>query len=116
MEQRYKLDYAVLGQRIKRYRGLAKISQRELGERIHITSNQIAKLETNKTTASLETIINLANALSIDINCLLLSNESEEKSEDYMDLLITSQFKDFNTREKEALLLVINAMKCCKND
>jgi transcriptional regulator with XRE-family HTH domain len=113
MEKRYKLDYAVLGQRIKHSRKLMGITQNELAELVHITTNQIAKLETNKTTASIDTIINIANSLKVDLNFLLLSEDDTENG-DYMDILITNQIKDFNIKEKEALLLVINAMKNCR--
>jgi transcriptional regulator with XRE-family HTH domain len=114
MENRYKLDYEVLGQRLKQARKLSGLTQHALAELVHITTNQIAKLETNKTTASIDTIINIANALSIDLNYLLLSDNESEHNNDYMDILISNQIKDFTLKEKEALLLVINAMKSCR--
>ena len=115
MECRYKLDYEVLGKRIKQCRKLMGITQHELAELVHITANQIAKLETNKTTASIDTILNIANSLNVDLNFLLLADEKSGNAEyDSIDLLIRSQIKDFNIREKEALLLVINAMKACR--
>ena len=115
MECCYKLDYEILGKRIKQCRKLMGITQHELAELVHITTNQIAKLETNKTTASIDTIINIANTLKVDLNYLLLSDENSGNSEyDSMDMLIRSQIKDFTIREKEALLLVINAMKSCR--
>ena len=115
MEQRYKLDFEVIGKRIKQGRKLIGITQSQLAERVHITTNQIAKLETNKTAASLESIVNIANVLQIDINALLM-NEENEQTQGYIDLLIINQLKDFTTREKESLLLVINAMKICKSE
>ena len=113
MEYRYKLDYEILGQRVKQARKLAGITQQNLAELVHITTNQIAKLETNKTTASIDTIINIANALKIDLN-FLLSSDEKSKQGDYMDILIKNHLEDFTLEEKEALLLVINAMKRCK--
>jgi len=114
MDYRYKLNYEVLGQRLKQARKLAGITQQQLAELVYITANQIAKLETNKTTASLDTIINIANALGIDLNYLLSSDDESEYVGDYMDILISNQIKDFTLQEKEALLLVINAMKGCR--
>ncbi|MCL2082479.1 MAG: helix-turn-helix domain-containing protein [Oscillospiraceae bacterium] len=113
MEQRYILDYKVIGQRIKQARRLAGITQAELAESIHISANHIAKLETSKAAASLETIVNISNSLGTDINCLLSSKEAAQ-TQDYIDLLITGQLREFTQREKEALLLVINAMRACK--
>ena len=113
IESRYKLDYLVIGKRIKKGRKMIGITQSELSSLVHVTKNQICKLETNKATTSLETLINIANALQMDINDLLVSEEVMQ-SEDYIDLLISNQLKEFNSREKEALLLVVNAMRACK--
>lgn len=114
MEQRYKLDFSVIGKRIAHSRKLSGVTQKELAERCFITTNQIAKIETNKTAASLETIINIANALNTDLNSLLTSEEAAQTQE-YIDLLIVNQLKEFDAREKEALLLVMNAMRICKS-
>ena len=117
VNKRYILDYEILGKRIKQARKLMGITQNELAELIHITTNQIAKIETNKAGCSIETLINIANALNVDMNFLLsVEKRTETENSDYMDILITNQLKEFNVKEKEALLLVINAMKSCKND
>ena len=106
-----------LASNLSTLREKAKITQNELAERIHITTNQIAKIETNKAGCSIETLINIANALNVAMDFLLSVQENTEtENSDYMDILITNQLKEFNVKEKEALLLVINAMKSCKND
>lgn len=114
MEQRYNIDYKAIGQRIKKARKAIGITQGQLAELAYVTTNYIAKLETNRTACSLETMTNICNALKTDINMLILG-EAEFPEHTAVDLLITNQLAEFSPREKEALLLIINAMKVCKN-
>ncbi|MCL2841698.1 MAG: helix-turn-helix domain-containing protein [Defluviitaleaceae bacterium] len=113
MEQRYRLDYTIIGRQIKKVRKSQGLTQSQLADLSHITTNYIAKLETNRTAASLETMTNICNALKTDINILLIGEEVTQTTE-YIDLLINNKLKDFTTREKECLLLIINGMEACK--
>jgi transcriptional regulator with XRE-family HTH domain len=113
MEQRYSLDYAIVGRQIKKIRKSLGLTQSQLAELSHITTNYVAKLETNRTAASLETMTNICNALKVDINYLIIGDRAVETAE-YLDLLIARHLQDFTAREKECLLLIINGMKACK--
>ena len=113
MEHLYSIDYKSIGQRIKKVRKAIGITQGQLAEMAHVTTNYVSKLETNRTACSLETMTNICNALKTDINLLILG-EVEIIEHTAVDVLIFNQLAEFTTREKEALLLVLNAMKICK--
>ena len=115
MKQMYSLDYKKIGQQIKKVRKSLGFTQGKLAELSYVTTNYIAKLETNRTAASIETMANICNALETDINVLLIGDEVTQTAE-YIDSLIISQLNGFTARERESLLLVINAMKICKSD
>lgn len=74
-------DNMSVGSNIKRYRYKAKMSQRELGDKLGITQQQIAQYENEKRKPKLETINKIASALGcsvselednildVDVNC-----------------------------------------------
>ena len=72
MDYKYKLDYPFIAKRVKEVREAAKLTQAEFAEKIGISTNAVAKLETNRMTTSLWTLVNIANVLHIDINYSLI--------------------------------------------
>lgn len=59
-----------IGEQIKKYRLEAKLSQKELGERLGISQQQIAQYENGKRIPKIETINNIAGALGIGVRRL----------------------------------------------
>lgn len=59
-----------IGEQIKKYRLEAKLSQRELGERLGISQQQIAQYENGKRIPKIETINNIAGALGVGVRRL----------------------------------------------
>lgn len=59
------------GERIKQYRKLKKYTQEELGEKVGVTKSFISKLESESTKPSLEMLLEIANALDVDISDLV---------------------------------------------
>lgn len=119
MEHKYKLDYKIISKRIKDARKLANLTQAELAEKIDISTNAIAKLETNLMTASLQTLINIANVLNIDINYLLLDEKSENKEETSRDMFLDSLVSNLSQKDKDLIIHIINGLKIyngCKNE
>ncbi len=56
-----------LGENIKLYRNKAKLTQKELGEKIGISQQQIAQYENGKRLPKIETINKIANALQCSV-------------------------------------------------
>ena len=81
MDYKYKLDYHLISKRIKDARKLSGLTQEQLAEKIGISTNAVAKLENNLMTASLQTLVNIANVLNIDMNTLFLQSTDAEAGE-----------------------------------
>ena len=111
MEYRYKLDYQNIAKRIKAARKLANLTQAELAEKIGISTNAVAKLENNLMTASLQTLLNIANVLNIDINYLLLDEEQAEDGEVSIDAFLDSLIHSLSKKDKEFIIHTVNGLK-----
>ena len=109
MECRYKLDYPAIAKRIKAARRAAQLTQAELAEKINISTNAVAKLETNLMNVSLQTLISIANVLNIDMNYLL--SDGKGTGGENTDLFLESLLADLSTRDKAFLIHTINGLK-----
>ena len=111
MEYRYKLDYGLISQRIKAARKAARLTQAELAEKIGISTNAVAKLETNVMNASLQTLLNIANVLDIDINYLLRDTDESGADSSSLDPYLNSVIQGLSAREKSFLIHTISGLK-----
>lgn len=66
-----KLDYKAIGQNVRRYRRTKGLTQAQLAEIIGVTDQHISHIECGHTSLSLYAFVNLALALSVDLNDLL---------------------------------------------
>ncbi len=108
MERKYKLDHKAIAQRIKVARRAARLTQAELAEQINISTNAVAKLEANLMNVSLQTLINIANALDIDMNYLLSDSETTDEN---TDMFLESLLAGLSMRDKAFLIHTINGLK-----
>lgn len=65
------LDYLEIGQNIRKLRMKQGLKQRELAERVNISSQHISHIETGRAQVSLPTLVAISNALQTDCNTLL---------------------------------------------
>jgi transcriptional regulator with XRE-family HTH domain len=105
---RYSLDYKILAERIKQARQERGYSQSKLAELVGVSTNTIGKLEINYTTVSLNTILNIANALEVDVNYFFSDTVMNTKKS--TDLLIDSLLEDFTEKDKQLLIQLIKAI------
>lgn len=115
MDYKYKLDYQAIAKKIKETRKRANMTQAELAERINISTNAVAKLENNLMAASLQTLVNIANELSIDINYLLLDEGKADIEQTSTDVFLDSLFSKLSQKDKEFIIHTINGLKIYKN-
>lgn len=111
MERKYKLDYQMIAKRIKAARRAAQLTQAELAEKINISTNAVAKLETNLMSVSLQTLINIANVLDIDMNYLLSDNVDVNGNDENTDIFLESLIADLSMRDKAFIIHTINGLK-----
>lgn len=70
------LNYSIIGKRIKEIRKKNHISQEKFSEIIDKTPSYISYIETGKKQLSLETLVDIANALKVTADVLLAHNLS----------------------------------------
>jgi len=63
-------DLITIGENIKRYRLKAKITQKELAEKIGVTHFWVCKLEKGKKNSTINLLIAISRELKIDLNDL----------------------------------------------
>ena len=65
------MDYADLGQRIRKQRTQLGWTQETLAERINVSTSFVGHIERGTRKASLETLVSLANALNVSLDYLM---------------------------------------------
>ena len=68
------INYELLGKRIAALRIRCHLSQEALGETLHIGRTHIAFIETNRRRPSIDLIVDIANALHVSTDDLLLDS------------------------------------------
>ena len=116
MDCRYKIDYPYISNQVRKVREAAGLTQAEFAEKINISTNAIAKLETNRMTTSLRTLVNISNVFHIDINYFLYDKSKRTGEGDELDLLLTSRLDSLTAKEKTFLLHFIEGLKKYNTD
>ena len=70
------LNYAELGQRIRKYRQAAHMTQEQLGEKIDMATSNISHIERATTQVSLPSLVKIANALGVSLDQLVCDSLS----------------------------------------
>ena len=112
MEYKYKLDYRFIARRVKQAREAANLTQSELAERIDISTNAVAQLETDRMHPKLQTLLNIANVLQLDINYFLCNRAEDANSEENeTDRLLKGWINELSDKDKAFLLHIIEGLK-----
>ena len=105
-----KVDYVLLGERIKFWRQKRNLTQEILAEKVELTPGFISLIETGKKRASLETLIRVCKELEITLNDLLVGNQITEPS-DY-SIEFSELISNLNESERNMIFQIIKAI--CK--
>ena len=65
------MDYGYLGKRIRDRRKSLKLSQEKLSETVGISTSYLGQIERAERKPSLETLVNISNALGVSVDFLL---------------------------------------------
>jgi len=68
------LDFALLGKRIRDERLLLRLTLEQLAEKVNKSSNYIGQIERGERKLSLETLVDIANALGTTVDSLAKDN------------------------------------------
>ena len=74
------MNYYEIGQRIRKYRKAANLSQEQLAERIGISVTHMSHIETGNTKLSLPVFVEIAEELSVQTDALLYETPSLNKT------------------------------------
>jgi len=96
------LNYAVIGKRIKLIRTEQKLSQFALAERIGKSPTYISHIENGSKSASLETLVTIANALKVTTDILLA--ECLEHNKKLVNYEFSALLADCNEYEKRVIM------------
>lgn len=102
-----KLNYERMGRIIKAIRKERGLSQAELAESTDLSVPYISHIETGRSKASLETVVNIANILNVTVDRLLSGNlEYSDYSPELREL-----FSDCSSYEKSVIFDTANSVK-----
>lgn len=104
-----RMDYVLLGKRIRTARISAGMSQEQLAEIVGLTSQHISHTEVASTKISLPALVKIANALHTSVDRLL--SDSIYNSESYLMDDVQTVFSGCDPDEIYVMLEAANAVK-----
>lgn len=104
-----RINYALIGRRVRETRKQQKISQERLAELTDVSVGYISHIETARKKASLSTLIRIANALGITVDELLNGNQIYNPNDYQTD--IDQIMDDCSLLEKRMIFELICATK-----
>lgn len=112
------MNSKALGARIQLYRVRAKLTQKELAEKLGCTSQHISAIERGVKTPTLETFVTLCNVLQVQPNLLLqdVIEGWQEGWEADLDRVLEAVSPHLRRRTKETLINAQQAVEEHKND
>ncbi len=70
-----------IGERVRKFRLLRGLSQKELGDRVNVSQTSIARLESGQTMVSVFTLIEIAKELQVSAGILLSEGTAFDETE-----------------------------------
>ena len=103
-----KVDYVLLGERIKFWRQYRNFTQEKLAEKVELTPGFISLIETGKKRASLETLLFISKELEITLNDLLVGNQITQPN-DY-SIEFAELISNLNESERNLIFEITKAI------
>jgi len=103
------LDYKSIGKRVKIARIRAELTQEKLAEIVDLSPTHLSNIETGSTKVSLQTMVNLANALGVTADDLLCDSVAHPRLQLEKD--IAEILEDCDDREIRILRDLMAAAK-----
>lgn len=104
-----KLNYKLIGQRIKQLRRIHGVTQEMLAEKVDLSRVYIAYIEAGKRKPSLESIVKISQVLNTSIDNILIENTIQTDRDYQLDLSLL--FADCNNYEKRIIIDTIKSLK-----
>jgi transcriptional regulator with XRE-family HTH domain len=97
------------GKKLKECREVKKISQNELSKLIEAHHSIIGKYERDEVKPSIDVVVKIANVLNTTIGYLLGETDDNNAFQDPLMLKRLNEINNLPNKEKEALLLTLDA-------
>ena len=98
-----------LGKRIRSLRVAKKLTQQELGNRAEVNYKFLGEIERGRQNPSFETLVKIANAMSVNLNELLRFDHEISARNDMIEL-ISNFVEEMPDEDLKQLLLVLKAL------
>jgi len=96
------LDKVSLGNNIKKYRTIAKLTQGQLAEIIGCSDRHIGHIEKGQNAPSVDTLVSIANALNVGIDRLIYDNLDNRT--DYFIQELNDIWENFEGANKQIVI------------
>ena len=103
------IDYIALGQRIRKFRLAVGMTQEKLAELADLTPAHASHIETGNTKVSLPTLVNIAAALQVTLDDLMMENVCHTKHISLKEM--NAVLADCTDAEAKALVTITSAGK-----
>ena len=104
-----KLNYKLIGQRIKQLRRINGVTQEMLAEKVDLSRVYIAYIEMGKRKPSLESIVKISQVLNTSTDNILIGNTTPNDNDYQLDLSLL--LVDCSNYEKRIIIDTIKALK-----
>lgn len=104
-----KLNYKLIGQRIKQLRRINGVTQEALAEKVDLSRVYIAYIEIGKRKPSLESIVKISQALDTNIDTILTGNIVPTDKDYQLDLSLL--LVDCSDYEKRVVVDTVKSLK-----
>ncbi|WP_341817569.1 helix-turn-helix transcriptional regulator [Wolbachia endosymbiont (group A) of Pherbina coryleti] len=113
VEEKVGSIYCQIGKKIKEWRLVREYTQKDLGEKMNTTRDEISNYEQGRTAVPLDKLYEMAEALSINITDLLIEEGSKVKNE-LPDLI--KEYKEIESQELRNALIksLFEGMHICE--
>ncbi|WP_143689003.1 WO male-killing family protein Wmk [Wolbachia endosymbiont of Nilaparvata lugens] len=116
VEEKVSSIYCQIGKKIKEWRLVREYTQKDLGEKMNTTRDEISNYEQGRTAVPLDKLYEMAEALSINIMDLLeLTEDADDKIENELPDLI-KEYKEIESQELRNALIksLFEGMRICE--
>ena len=104
-----KVNFGLIGKRIKEHRQRRNLTQEMLAELIEMSPGYISMVETGRKKASLDTLLSVSKVLNITLNELLTGNQIPLDT-DY-NLEISELMSDCNQHERRMMFEIMRTVR-----
>lgn len=104
-----RLNYEIIGKKIKKIRLENDLTQAELAEKCNLAVSYISCIESGKKKASLESLVKLGKILDVTVNTFLIGNTKNDHNEYESELI--QIFRAFNSNQKQMLFEIALLIK-----